>query len=61
MTIIRNSEKSLEQGLAAPLEAVLPQTVGYPLQVNIFENGRKKRTDSSRDSLRPGSVEIRIK
>lgn len=61
MVTIRESEADLEQILGALVEGVLPQTGGYSLQVELFENGRKKRRDASRDSLRPGSLEIRIK
>lgn len=61
MITIRESEQGMEQILGIPVETLLPQTAGFSLEVEIFENGRKKRRDASRNSFRPGSGEIRIK
>ena len=58
---IGDSEGDLERALGAILPNYLPQIEGYPIEVAIFENGRNKRRDASRDSWRPGSGEIRIK
>lgn len=61
MVTIGNTEAELELPLGELLADVLPQTAGYSLEIEIYENGRKKRRDASRDSFRPGSSEIRIK
>ena len=61
MVTIGNSEGELELALGHILSDYLPQTVGYSPEIEIYENGRKKRRDASRDSWRPGSGEIRVK
>ena len=61
MTTIGNSEADLEQALSDILPKILPQAAGYSLEIEIYENDRKKRRDASRSSWRPGSGEIRIK
>ena len=61
MVTIGNSEAELELALGPVLSDCLPQTAGYSPEIEIYENGRKKRRDASRDSWRPGSGEIRIK
>ena len=61
MVTIGSSESELELALGHILPGYLPQTEGYSPEIEIYENGRKKRRDASRDSWRPGSGEIRIK
>ena len=61
MVTIGNSAAELELALGHILPNYLPQTAGYSPEIEIYENGRKKRRDASRDSWRPGSGEIRIK
>ena len=61
MVTIGDSEASLGESLRGPLSSVLPQTAGYPVQVEIFEGTRKKRRDASRESWRPALGEIRIR
>ena len=61
MSTIGNSEAELGQALSDILREFLPQTAWYSLEIEIYENDRKKRRDASRSSWRPGSGEIRIK
>lgn len=61
MVTIGISETQLELALSQVLPGYLPQTAGYSPEIEIYENGRKKRRDASRNSWRPGSGEIRIK
>ena len=61
MVTVGNSEAELELALGRILRDYLPQTAGYSPEIEIYENGRKKRRDASRDSWRPGSGEIRIR
>lgn len=61
MVTIGHSEAELELTLGRILVDYLPQTAGYSPEIEIYENGRKKRRDASRDSWRPGSGEIRIR
>lgn len=60
MVTIGDSQAGLEQSLADVLHEILPQTVGYAVKVEILEKDRKKRSDASRLSWRPGQGEIRI-
>lgn len=61
MATIGDSKSALEQSLPNALRAYLPQTAGYALEVDILENGRKKRSNASQESWRPASGEIRIR
>lgn len=61
MTTIGDSKSALEQSLPNALRAILPQTAGYPIEVAILENGRKKRSNASQESWRPANGEIRIR
>lgn len=61
MASIGDSETELEQALSDILSKFLPQSAGYSLEIEIYENDRKKRRDASRNSWRPAVGEIRIK
>ena len=61
MVTIRDSKADLERSLADVLHGLLPQTAGYALEVDIYENDRKKRSDASRENWRPAIGEIRIR
>lgn len=50
-----------EEGLSEMLAEYLPQAEGHAISVEIFEGGRKKRSDASRDTFKPdngGKIEI---
>lgn len=61
MTTIGDSKAALEKALPSTLRAHLPQVAGYAIEVDILESSRKKRSDASQESWRPGSGEIRIR
>lgn len=61
MTTIGDAKKALKQSLPNALRNCLPQTTGYPIEVDILENGRKKRSNASQESWRAASGEIRIR
>lgn len=61
MITIHDAKLELERTIGSPVQAYLPQTDGYDIEVDIIENHRKKRSDASRDSWRPEIGELRIR
>lgn len=61
MATIGESKSALEQSLPNALRALLPQTAGYTIKVDILENGRKKRSNAAQESWRPANGEIHIR
>ena len=61
MITIHDARLELERTIGSAVQAYLPQTAGYDIEVDIIENHRKKRSDASRESWRPEIGEIRIR
>lgn len=60
MATVADSKAGLQRSLGEALRTHLPQTAGYEVKVEILENGRKKRSDASRESWQASLGEIRI-
>lgn len=60
MASVEETSARIADGVKSALAAYLPQTAGYSVEVTLYEKGRRKRRNASRDSWNPAHGEIRI-
>jgi hypothetical protein len=61
MKTIGNVRPALTHSITDAVREHLPQTAGFSIEIDIFENDRKKRSDASQNSWQPARGEIRIR